>query len=576
MKGLALHGLVTLACAVLAAGCADAGETPCLAGARVCFGSIVRLCDPATQRFVDERVCPAMSRCMSGECEALVFDNDAAPADAREADAAPDVTGDAGAVPDVATAAEVTPDIAADAGVATDAAVDADTAPEVAPDAAADSEADADAVPDLLAEVVPDAPDADAAPGGDAAADATADAELAAEAAPAADATADAELTADTAPDATTTPDAVVEPPVPFTPSTHHMLYDRIGNIALLDDLSRVAFHPSGDFAVLVGTGGKLAHYAAGASAITAGPVLGGSIADLAADPSGAYLLAAGTDKAGDGVLYRITASADGIGATATSALTQGGGVSVVPSPEGARFAIGTSKKSGSVYINTILIWQDGVGVVASKTYADAGLRDLMWASPALWGGSDAIITGDGVNGAASRTWVLDTDLLAGNGWSLGFGNPGGGGWRPGGGYGAFTGWTSNKLYVYDGAWTIATLPDTNTGASPNAIAWSPDGRRALIVGRALGSPLRAIVVEHRPLGTAAFDSSAFIEMSVPAFDASPWFGNSNVHLQDVAWRPGAGCAEGLIVASDTGSTFSPGFGIVIRFRDGDDAACWP
>ncbi|MEZ4269492.1 MAG: hypothetical protein R3F39_24285 [Myxococcota bacterium] len=129
---------------------------------------------------------------------------------------------------------------------------------------------------------------------------------------------------------------------------------------------------------------------------------------------------------------------------------------------------------------------------------------------------------------------------------------------------------------MYDGKWTLATLPDTNTGASPNAIAWSPDGRRALIVGRASGNPLRAIVVEHRPLDTVAFNSAAFVEMSVPGFDASPWFGNSNVHLQDVAWRPASDCAEGLIVASDTGSTFSPNFGIAIRFRDSDDAACWP
>lgn len=532
MKGLARYGLVTLAWAVIAAGCSDAGTAPCLAGARVCFGSIVRLCDPVTQSFVDERVCPVTSRCMSGGCVALVFDNDVAPADAvPDADAAPDVDAAPDAVPDT------------------------DAAPDAVPGADAVPDAPPDAVPDADSDTPPDAvPDAAAQP----------------------DANADADSEPDAEPDADAASEVVVAPLVPFTPSTHHMLYDRVGNIALLDDLSRVAFHPSGDFALLVGTGGKLAHYAAGAGAITAGPVLGGSIADLAADSSGAYFLAVGTDNAGNGVLYRITASAAAIGDIATTTLTQGEGVSVVASPDGGRFAIGTSKKSGGSYLNAVLIWQDEVGVIASKTYSSLGLRDLMWASPALYGGSDAIIMGDGVGGAASRTWVLDTDLLAGNGWSPGFGNPGGGGWRPGGGYGAFTGWTSNKLYVYDGAWTIATLPDTNTGASPNAIAWSADGRRALIVGRALGSPLRAIVVEHRPLDDAAFNASAFVEMSVPAFDASPWFGNSNVHLQDVAWRPASDCAEGLIVASDTGSALSPSFGIVIRFRDADDAACWP
>jgi hypothetical protein len=354
------------------------------------------------------------------------------------------------------------------------------------------------------------------------------------------------------------------------------MLYDRVANIVLLDDLHRVAFDAAGEFALFVGSGGKLAHHVSGSGAVTAGPVLGGSVADLAADPAGAFFLAVGTDKSGAGVLHRITADSAGSIESEATPLPQGDGVAVVPSPDGSRFAIGTSTKNGGFYINTILIWEDGVGITASKAYSDSGLRDLMWASPLLYAGSDAIITGDGVNGAASRTWVISSDLLAGNGWSPGFGNPGGGAWRPGGGYGAFTAWTTNKLYVYDGGWNLATLPNTNTGASPNAMAWSPDGRRALIVGRAIGTPLRAIVVEHRPLDAPQFDWTAFIEMSVPNFDASPWFGDSNVHLQDVAWRPNSACAEGLIAASDTGATFSPDFGIAIRFRDADDPACWP
>ncbi len=48
----------------------------------------------------------------------------------------------------------------------------------------------------------------------------------------------------------------------------------------------------------------------------------------------------------------------------------------------------------------------------------------------------------------------------------------------------------------------------------------------------------------------------------------------SNTHLQGVDWRPGTACSEGLIVGSDNGTSWSPTFGLIIRFTDINDPDC--
>ena len=112
------------------------------------------------------------------------------------------------------------------------------------------------------------------------------------------------------------------------------------------------------------------------------------------------------------------------------------------------------------------------------------------------------------------------------------------------------------------------------TGGSPNAVGWRPDGGRALIVGRAVGSPLEATVVDHRPLQATGFNAAALLDVSIQGFGVTPWFGNSNVHLLDVDWRPGTLCDEGLIVGTDNGTSWSPTFGLALRFVDPDDPWC--
>ena len=315
---------------------------------------------------------------------------------------------------------------------------------------------------------------------------------------------------------------------------------------------------------------GGVIHYDPANQALTQEATLGDAVVDLAVAAENGMVVILGVGV--DGAPHLWTRGADNYSDVAT--LSAGDPAAIAAEPGGRRFAV-LVRTSNTV--NHLYFWEPDAGLDGPKGYfASAGARDLMWSDPALTAGSPAIMTGDGVNGADSTTYILATSLFVDNGWSASFGNPGGGGWRPDGGYGMFTAWTTNKLYVFDGSWESTTLPNVPTGGSPNAIGWDAHGRRALIVGRAVGSPLRAIVVDHRPGDGVGFDPATFVEQSIQSFGDAPWFGTSNVHLHDVAWRPHTSCSEGLIVGADNGPSWSPQFGLMVRFYDTGDPDCDP
>jgi hypothetical protein len=162
-----------------------------------------------------------------------------------------------------------------------------------------------------------------------------------------------------------------------------------------------------------------------------------------------------------------------------------------------------------------------------------------------------------------------------GNNWSPGFGNPTGGAWQPNGTWGAFCGWSSDKLYVFDGAWSLLTLPGVNNGISPQSLAFRADGQRGLVVGRPSGNPLQGTVIEYRANGGGTPTAANFSNVSIQNYNLTPWFGSFNTYLMDVAWKPGS-CDEGLIVGMDNGTSTSPTFGVAIRFYDTGQSQCVP
>lgn len=346
-------------------------------------------------------------------------------------------------------------------------------------------------------------------------------------------------------------------------------VYQRITNITFVDDLTRVTWHPSGRFALVLGAGGKVIKYDATARTLSLVQNLGTTLADLDVTADGTAFVIAGLQST-TSHLWRIDVGAGDVLAAAVDLGTLLGTVSAVSvEPGTSRFA---AVSRGNPSINYLYLWSPAAGLSTPKGYnASGGALTLMWGSPALYGGSANVLTGDGVNGADSKTWVEASNLFVGNAWSGGFGNPGGGAWQPGGGWGAFCGWSSNKLYVFDGAWTLITLPG-NTGISPQALAFRADGRRGLVVGRPVGNPLTGTVIEYRASGTGTLNASELMDVSIPGFNLTPWFGTSNEYLMDAAWRPGA-CDEGLIVGMDNGTSLSPTFGLAIRFYDASNCS---
>jgi hypothetical protein len=241
-------------------------------------------------------------------------------------------------------------------------------------------------------------------------------------------------------------------------------------------------------------------------------------------------------------------------------------------------FAVETDPSTGTMAVagrtstfNTtwVDLWDPAQGVFDTKAFfAGAGVSGLMWADEVVYQGAQALITSHGFNGADSRTWILDTDEVVTNNWSPGFGNAGRAAFRPAGGFGIVTGTSSNVLYVFSGTWTSASLPGVGSATTVMDVDWSPSGDRAVVVGRALGSPLQAAVFVLSQGASATFNAADLMNNSLANFDQSPYFGTSSTFLQGAAWRPNSDCDGGLIVGGDTNR------GWILRFWDLDDNDC--
>ena len=352
---------------------------------------------------------------------------------------------------------------------------------------------------------------------------------------------------------------------------SHMLLYSPIVNILAKGDLTKVRWHPSGDYALILGAAGQILRYDPTTQTLSQALTVDGTVADIEVHPAGTFFLVAGWDSDDTGQLWQITDGAT-LSVSNTTTVTLGKPVALAVSPDGSNWAVGARHTNNISYF---LRWSAVNGITKTKGFnASAGLTDIAWTNPAIYGGADTIISSHGVNGADSKSYLLTTDTVTDNGWKGSFGNAGGMDWRPGGTYAMVTGWSSNKIYVFDGSWSMASLP-VPTGASPQSVRWKRDGTRALVVGKVIGSPAYAVVIEHRP-GAESFDSNAFQDASIPGFTSPPWSKKQGMVLRDSDWQPNNPCDGGLIVGGHSGSSFSPTFGTVIRFYDQDDPDCSP
>ena len=355
----------------------------------------------------------------------------------------------------------------------------------------------------------------------------------------------------------------------------HALEYQSIGNIFLVGDIAHVAWHGSGDWALLVARDGTVAQYDPVTNALAPLETISGTPYDVGVTSDGLSFRIVGSTE-GDAAVWKVYENDAGevvveavdyglSGETATCA---------VADASSGNWAICTRASGGGGYINRLYHLSENGELIATKAYSSSsGISDAMWTSTA-YPGSNALVTTEGFNGAGSESWVLVSDLIVGNGWSPGFGNAGRAAWRPGGTFGISVGTSTNSVYVFDGAWQTSKVPSANNGAIGNSIAWKDDGSRALVVSRPTGSPLQGSVFDYRAGSTSVYSAAAWYNVSINDFDEPPYNGGFNTHLLDVAWRPGSTCDEGLIVGADNGTAFNPTFGLVVRFYDADDPDC--
>ncbi len=354
----------------------------------------------------------------------------------------------------------------------------------------------------------------------------------------------------------------------------HAIGYERVSQTLHTGDLTKIRWHRSGRFALILTDSGIVLRYDADTGQVSVAADLGATALPIDLDSSwnGERFLIVGSDL-GVGKIWSVAvAPGDVLSFLPPNTVSSGTPVAVAAHPRGGReWAIGIPT---DVFLtNVIGLWNvvDGLHTEVSYT-AGALVSDLMWRQTTHFGAADEVVISHGVQGGTdSKTFEVDTGMIVDNGWPP-WGNAGVAGWRGcAGTYGMFTGISSNRVYVYDGSWFNTILP--GLPLTPWSVGWRPDGTRALVVGRVGGTPLRASVRDHQAGMTVTYDETTWVDAAIPDFHLDPWSGNNTQWLFDIDWQPHSNCDGGLIVGMDDGST---GDGVLIRFYDTGDADCLP
>lgn len=362
--------------------------------------------------------------------------------------------------------------------------------------------------------------------------------------------------------------------------SSHRFTYNAVPNIWVKGDFVDVAWHPSGDYAVIIGYSGDVVRYDPGVPPIDSITAIGTTtgMAPKRVDfaPSGhAYIV--GYDAEGNGRIFKVPDGGQSV-FELEGAGQKARFLSIKFTPDGS-FAL-IAGQSSNYTINYVCTFDPETETTSDyKGYsASAGVNDFMWVPgyDAFEGILGALLV-HGYNGKDAHIWLdINKEINPANSGTASFGNMGRCAYRPGSHYGLVAGTSSNVLYIYEGnvnlpSWDKAYLSDFGSGVLD--VAFRPDGGRAVLLGRPWGNPLTLHIQEHRPKGDA-FDENDFIIQDLPDWDSSPWFATSSTFLVAAAFRPGAKCDEGLMVGDHPGTMSAPTYGTVVHFKDTDILDC--
>ena len=336
-------------------------------------------------------------------------------------------------------------------------------------------------------------------------------------------------------------------------PASAYYDYVHLPQMFTTGRLVDVAWHPDGDYALIVESSGKVLKVTAADWSVTQINDFGDFyITHLDFNPDGSEALIVGRFLSGntdEGRVYRWDHATQQI--SDLTACSQAGILF-----RGVEF---TADGSSAVIIG----YNSTAHIVYAYEYDPVAQTTSTGGASNFWGPCDVSWRPDGLEALISvcendaeviayrppAPWenrLLSTEYRGSNAYAVDH--------HPVDSYGVVVDGIGQNALKYDGVWTRVDLPSGNTMAG---IGFNSDGSRALLVGRARGSTLVGTVQEF--LGDrGTFTINDFRDVSIPGFGASPWVGDNNTYLNAVAFRPGL--CEGLIVGghSATGSRFAP------------------
>ncbi len=411
------------------------------------------------------------------------------------------------------------------------------------------------------------------------------------------DAGSDAAMLPDTGVDAAALPDAGMDAAMlpdagrdagPVTPGPGSYLYSRTP-IGGMHEAVAVAFHPDGSYALVLERDTSVRVYDwAARTAVAFDLRVGGrvlTLTDVSFAPAGGSAYVVGYETvsgANTGVVIRFDdatwRATPTIAAFTRTAITRAGerftGIerpSAGDGPVGDGRPVLLSASGTSSYIarlRDIDPATDTLGAFVTAQPTSAGCDDLAFVDNEF--GTWGIVLACGANGADAPYY---TEVGGTPEWRPGpaatLGNASRAASHGSGDYALVVSWSGRDLDRFQaGAWHGASTVPGWPAIGVWDVSFSPDGARALVVGRASGgASLVGTVLEYRH---DLYTTAAITNVSIPAFAVAPYLGTSNTNLNDSAFRPG--CDGGLVVGGETG--FSGSTGMIVEFQIEGARAC--
>lgn len=374
----------------------------------------------------------------------------------------------------------------------------------------------------------------------------------------------------------------------PRTPGPGSYLYTRTP-IGGMHEAVVVAFHPDGSYALVLERDTNVRVYDWSArTAVAIDLRVGGRallLTDVSFDPNGGGAHLVGYERvsgADTGVVIRFDdatwrAAHDATAFTRTALTRSGERFVAVQRPPTGDGPVGDgrpvvlSQSGSSPYLARVRDLDpatDTFGAFLQTRNTSAGCDDLAFADNEF--GTWGFVLVCGTNGADAPYY---TEIGGVGEWRPGpaatLGNASRADTHGSGDYALGVSWSGRDLDRFQqGAWLpSASAPGWSTIGVWD-VSFSPDGVRALIVGRASGgASLVGSVLEYRH---DLYSTAQITNVSIPAFASAPYLGTSNTNLNDSAFRPG--CEGGLVVGGETSAFGSTG--MIVEFQIEGGIAC--